>query len=175
MATTKWAIDTAHSEIGFKVRHMMISNVRGTFERFETEVETEGDDFTTASISFAADIDSINTRNEQRDGHLKSADFFDAANFPQLTFKGSKLEAVDGGHKLHGELSIRGTSKQIALDVDFGGIATDPWGAVRAGFELSGEISRKEFGLQWDAVTEAGSIVVADQIHLQVHVELVKQ
>lgn len=176
MSKTQWAIDASHSEINFKVRHMMISTVTGTFGSFNATAETEGEDFSTASVSFEASIDSINTRNEQRDGHLKSADFFDAENHPKMTFKSTGMKPNgDGGYVLEGDLTIRGVTKSVSLNADFGGVATDPWGLVRAGFELSGEINRKEFGLQWDAITEAGSIVVSDVVKLQILVEMVKQ
>lgn len=174
MATT-WNLDASHSEIQFKVRHMMISNVTGHFEKFNATVETEGDDFSTAKINFTADIDSISTKNEQRDGHLKSEDFFDAANHPQLTFEGSKLEKInDEDYKLHGTLTLRGVSKPITLDVEYGGTIQDPWGMTRAGFSVEGKINRKDYGLSWSAVTEAGGLVVSDEVKLIATVEFTK-
>lgn len=174
MATT-WNLDTSHSEIQFKVRHMMITNVTGHFEKFNATVETEGDDFSTAKIHFTADIDSISTKNEQRDGHLKSEDFFDAANHPQLTFEGSGLEKIDDeNYKLHGTLNIRGTAKPITLKVEYGGTIKDPWGMTRAGFTVEGKINRKDFGLNWSSVTEAGGLVVSDEVKLSATVEFTK-
>src|SRR3977135_1289164 len=134
MSTTKWALDPTHSELQFKVKHLMISTVSGQFNQFNGTAETKGNDFATAKIDFTAEIDSISTNNEQRDAHLKNIDFFDAPNHPQLTFKGEKLEKVsDDEYKLHGTLTMRGTSKRVKLDVEFGGITQDPWGNTRAG------------------------------------------
>jgi polyisoprenoid-binding protein YceI len=176
MATTKWALDASHSEITFKIKHLMISTVTGHFDKFDASVETEGTDFSTAKISFSADVNSINTKNEQRDGHLKSAEFFDAENHPQITFTGKSLQKVsDDEFKLTGDLNLRGVSKEITLDVEFGGFMTDPWGGERAGFEVSGRINRKDFGLQWHAVTETGGIVVSDEVRLHAAVEFIKQ
>ncbi|WP_242927198.1 YceI family protein [Pontibacter vulgaris] len=173
---TKWVIDPMHSEIQFKVKHLMITTVTGYFKTFNLEVETEGDDFTTASrIEFTADIDSIYTNNEQRDTHLKSADFFDAENHSQLVFTGTKYEQAGDAYKLYGELNIRGVKKPVTLNVEFGGTVVDPYGQTKAGFTVDGKISRKEFGLTWNAVTEAGSVVVSDEIRLHCEVQLVKQ
>lgn len=170
-----WAIDTAHSEIGFKVRHLVISNVSGKFDRFEAQVQSSQDDFDGAQVSFSADTDSINTGNEQRDGHLKSDDFFNAASFPKISFQSGVLRKVSGSdYKLEGTLSIRDISKTVSLDVEFGGSITDPWGNVKAGFEASGKINRKDFNLKWDALTEAGGAVVSDEVKLHLHIELQK-
>jgi polyisoprenoid-binding protein YceI len=178
MATTKWVIDPSHSEIQFKVKHLMITNVTGYFSKFNLEVDTlESDDFTTANrIEFTADINSINTNNEQRDTHLKSADFFDAATHEQLKFIGKTFEpAGDKTYKLHGDLTIRGTTKAITVDVTYEGIVQDPYGQTKAGFEVEGKISRQEFGLTWNAVTEAGSVVVSDDIRIHCEIQLIKQ
>lgn len=176
MATTKWVIDPTHSEIQFKVKHLMITTVTGYFKTFNLEVETDGDDFTTASrIEFTADVDSINTNNEQRDTHLKSNDFFNAAEHQQLRFVGKKYEAHGDNAKLHGDLTIREVTKPITLDVEFGGIVVDPYGQTKAGFTVDGKVSRKEFNLTWNAVTEAGQVVVSDEIKLHCEIQLVKQ
>ena len=173
---TKWRVDPVHSEIQFKVKHLMITTVTGYFRKYDLQVETEGDDFTTASrIEFIADIGSIDTHNEQRDTHLKSADFFEAEKHKQLRFTGRKYEKAGDEHKLTGDLSIRGTTKTITLDVEFAGIVVDPYGQTKAGFTVDGRISRKEFGLQWNAVTEAGHIVASDEIRIHCEVQLVKQ
>ncbi|MCA0237992.1 MAG: YceI family protein [Bacteroidetes bacterium] len=176
MATTKWGIDPTHSEISFRVKHMMISTVTGWFESFEADAETENDDFTGAKINFSADTTSINTRNEMRDNHLRSGEFFDSENFPKMTFKASGFEKKGSGDQyvLSGDLTIRGVTKPVSLDVEFGGVATDPWGNLRAGFEINGEINRKDFGLNWSAVTEAGGVVVSDAVKIHSHVELIK-
>ena len=173
---TKWVIDPAHSEIQFKVKHLMITTVTGYFKKFDLVVETASDDFTTASkIEFTADIDSIDTNNSQRDTHLKSADFFDAANNPQLRFIGKKFEKSGDAYKLSGDLTIRSTTKPVTVNVEFGGIVVDPYGQTKAGFTVTGKISRKEFGLTWNAVTEAGQVVVSDDIRLNAEVQVIKQ
>ncbi|WP_026945244.1 YceI family protein [Algoriphagus marincola] len=174
MSTAKWVIDPTHSEVSFKVKHLVISTVTGFFKKFEGAAESESDDFDGASISFTADIDSIDTNQGDRDNHLKSADFFDAANHPKLSFSG-KISKNGGNYQLVGDLEIRGTKKEVTLDVDFGGVAGDPYGQTKAGFEIEGKINRKEFGLTWSAVTEAGSVVVSDQVRLMLSVQLVKQ
>lgn len=164
-----------HSEIGFKVRHLVISHTSGKFDRFEANVISSSDDFSDAQITFSADVDSINTANEQRDGHLKSDDFFNAAQFPKITFKSTSFKKVsEGEYKLEGALTIRDITKPVVLNVDFGGVITDPWGNVKAGFEANGKINRKDFNLKWDAFTEAGGAVVSDEIKLQLHIELQK-
>lgn len=172
----QWKIDPAHSEILFKVKHLMITTVTGSFKQFDLTVETETDDFATAKkIEFTADINSIDTNNQQRDTHLKSVDFFHGEEHPQLRFVGNKYEAQGDEAKLHGELTIRGVSKPITLNVEFGGIVVDPYGQTKVGFTVNGKISRKEFGLTWNAVTEAGSVVVSDEIKIHAEVQLVKQ
>ena len=172
----KWNIDPAHSEIQFKVKHLMITTVTGYFKTFDLEVETETNDFHTAKhIMFTGDIDSITTNNEQRDAHLKSADFFHAEEHPQLCFEGTKYEAKEETAKLYGNLTIKGISKPISLNVEYGGTVVDPYGQTKAGFTVTGKISRKEFGLLWNAVTETGGVVVSDEIKIHAEVQLVKQ
>ncbi len=172
----QWKIDPVHSEILFKVKHLMITTVTGHFKQFDLSVETETNDFATVKkIEFTADINSINTNNEQRDTHLKSADFFNAEEHAQLHFVGSKYEAKGDEAKLHGDLTIRGVTKPITMNVEFAGIVVDPYGQTKAGFTVNGKISRKEFGLTWNAVTEAGSVVVSDEIKIHAEVQVVKQ
>jgi polyisoprenoid-binding protein YceI len=172
----QWKIDNSHSEILFKVKHLMISTVTGYFKNFNLEVETETKDFNTAKrIEFTADIDSIDTNNAQRDTHLRSADFFNAEAFNQLQFIGTKYEANEDGATLQGNLTIRDITKPVKLNVEFGGIVVDPYGQTKAGFTVNGKISRKEFGLTWNAVTEAGSVVVSDEIKIHAEVQLIKQ
>ena len=176
MATTKWVIDPAHSEIQFKVKHLMITTVTGHFRKFDLQVETEADDFTNArSLVFTAEVDSVDTNNAQRDTHVKSADFFAADQYPQIKFVGKKLEKNDDKYTLTGDLTLRGTTKPITLDVEFGGIVADPWGQTKAGFTVSGRVKRKDFSLVWDAVTEAGQIVVSNEVKIQCEVQLIKQ
>lgn len=175
MAIT-WKIDPAHSEIQFKVKHLMITTVTGYFKKFDLIVETETDDFNTAKkIEFTADIDSIDTNNQQRDTHLKSSDFFNADEHGQLKFIGRKYEKSGDVEKLHGDLTIRGVTKPITLNVEYGGTVVDPYGQTKAGFTVTGKVSRKEFGLLWNAVTEAGQVVVSDEIRIHCEIQLVKQ
>ena len=175
MAIT-WKVDPAHSEVQFKVKHLMITTVTGYFKKFDLTVETESEDFNTAKkIEFTADIDSIDTNNPQRDQHLKSADFFDASTHAQIKFNGKKYEGNGDEAKLHGDLTIKGITKPITVNVEFGGTVTDPYGQKKAGFTVTGKISRKEFGLTWSAVTEAGQVVVSDEIRLHSEIQLIKQ
>jgi polyisoprenoid-binding protein YceI len=176
MATTKWVIEPSHSEVQFKVRHLMITNVTGSFSKFDGTVETEGDDVSTAKVRFTADMSSISTNNEQRDAHLRSADFFDAETHPQLIFEGDRLELVSGDDFLmHGTTTIRGISKPLTLKVEYGGLMVDPWGNTRVGFTVDGKINRKDFGVNWSATTEAGGIVVSDEVRIHCNAEFIKQ
>jgi polyisoprenoid-binding protein YceI len=172
---TLWNIDTTHSEITFKVKHLVISTVTGKFNSFDAQVETHDDTFENANIRFSADIDSIETGVPDRDAHLKSDDFFNAKKFPKMTFESTSLEKTgEGTFQLTGNLTIRDITKQVQLAVDHGGIAIDPYGQTKSGFELTGSINRKEFGLTWSAITEAGSLVVSDDVKLIMNVQLVK-
>ena len=176
MATTKWVLDPSHSEVEFKVKHMMISTISGKFTKFDADLQTEDEDFMTAKVSFTVDTDSITTNNEQRDGHLKASDFLDTANFPKIKFVAAKYENVDndGSYEVYGDLTIRGVTKQVKLDAEFGGVKKDPWGNTRAGVTVSGKINRKEFGVQFHAVTETGGIVVSDEVRIHVALEFIK-
>lgn len=171
MATTNWIIDASHSEIQFKATHLMINKVTGSFTAFEGTVTTEETDFTKANISFKADTASISTNNEQRDGHLKSGDFFDVEKFPAITFKSTSLSA----DKLTGDLTIKDVTKSVTLDVEFGGVQNDPWGNTKAGFTVTGKINRKDFGLAWNAALETGGVLVSETIALNIEVQLLKQ
>ena len=174
MSTYK--IDAAHSEINFKVKHLMITNVTGTFKQFSATMESSAADFSDAQITFEADVNSISTNNDQRDGHLKSDDFFNAESYPKLTFVSKKLEKKsDSDYTLTGNLTIRNITKEVSLQVSFGGTMTDPWGQQKAGFEINGSINRKDFDLKWTATTEAGGIVVSDEVKLQLAVQMIKQ
>jgi len=174
MSTTKWTIDPTHSEINFKAKHLVISTVTGSFRKFDGEAETVSDDFEGAKVGFTADVASIDTNQTDRDAHLKSPDFFDAENHLKLVFSNGTLHKNGGNLVLKGDLTIKETTKPVELSVELGGVADDPYGNTKAGFELEGKISRKEFGLTWNAVTEAGSIVVGDQIKILASVQLIK-
>ena len=176
MATTKWVIDPMHSEVTFKVKHLMITTVTGYFRTFNLEVETNGDDFNSASrIEFTADIDSIDTNNKDRDTHLKSPDFFNAAEHAKLRFVGKKLHASGNEGTIEGDLTIRGITHPVTVSVELGGTVVDPYGQHKAGFTVTGKINRKDYGLVWSAVTEAGNVVVSDEIRLAAEVQLIKQ
>jgi polyisoprenoid-binding protein YceI len=167
-----WKIDPLHSGVQFKVKHLMISTVTGDFKAYDATAETSSDDsFENAQISFSAQIDSISTGNEQRDGHLKSGEFFDAEAFPTLSFVSTSYS----NNTLKGNLTIKDVTKEVELDAEFGGLMTDFYGQTKAGFEISGKINRKDFGLSWSAVTEAGGVVVSDDVKLILNVQLTKQ
>ncbi|WP_339881540.1 YceI family protein [Polaribacter vadi] len=166
-----WKIDNTHSEITFKVKHMMISTVTGHFENFDATINTNDESFDNASFEFNAKIDSINTKNKDRDTHLKSEDFFNSEKFPEMKFVSKSFD----GQQLIGDLTIKDVTKTVKLDIDLNGIAVDPYGQTKAGFEISGEINRKEFNLTWNAVTEAGSIVVSDKVKLVIDAQFIKQ
>ena len=176
MANTKWKLDPTHSEVQFKIRHLMITHVTGSFGKFDAEVETTGQDFESAKIRFTADVDSITTNNEQRDGHLKSADFFEISKHPTLVFMSTRMEKLSGEeYTLYGDLTFHGVTKNIKLQVEHGGIINDPWGNVRTGFTIEGKINRKDFGLEWNAATEGGGLVVGEDVKIHVSVEFVKE
>lgn len=175
MSTTKWALDPSHSEVSFKIKHMMISNVTGHINSFHVNAETDHDDFSKAKINFTGDIKSIDTNNEQRDGHLKSGDFFDAEKYPQVKFEATNYEKTGDDYTLAGNLTIRDVTKPVNLKVEFGGVAKDPYGNIKAGFTVDGKINRKDFGLTWNAATEAGGVVVGEDVKIHAEVQLVKQ
>lgn len=176
METTKWGLDPMHSEINFKVKHMMIANVTGGFTKFDVNATTEGDDFSKAKINFTADINSINTNSEQRDGHLKSPDFFDAEKFPQIKFESTSLnKKSDDEFQMNGNLTIKDVTKPVSLQVNFGGIGKDPYGNTKAGFTIDGKINRKDFGLNWNAALETGGMLVGEELKIQSEIQLAKQ
>jgi polyisoprenoid-binding protein YceI len=173
---TIWKIDQGHSHVGFKVKHMMVSMAKGEFKKFDATVEASKDDFSDAKITFEADVDSISTGHEQRDGHLKSDDFFNAASFPKLKFVSKEMKKVDGeNYKLTGDLTIRDKSLPVTLDVEFGGVTKNPFGLIVAGFEIHGKINRKDYGLKWSMATETGGIVLGDEIKIEITAEILKQ
>lgn len=172
-----WKIDNAHSEIKFKVKHLVVSTVTGYFESFNGQLTTENDNFEDANISFEADIDSINTKQEQRDGHLKSADFFDAENYPKMIFNSKSFKNIGGSqYKLVGDLTIRATTKEVELDVVYNGTVKGFGGDFNvAGFEIQGEINRHDFGLTWNGMTETGGVVVSPTVKLEIAVEVIEE
>ncbi|WP_288374035.1 YceI family protein [Chryseobacterium culicis] len=167
---TKWILDPTHSEITFKVKHMMISNVKGSFRTFTAEIDSEDDFFANAKTTATIQTDSVFTNNTDRDNHLKSAEFFNAEVHPTITFESQALN-----NSIVGNLTINGITKPVNLDVDFGGINVDPWGNTKAGFSFEGKISRKDFGLNWNAALEAGGVMVSDDVKVAGELQFVKQ
>jgi len=171
---TKWSIDQAHSDITFKVRHLMIAHVKGAFKIFDASIYTTGKDFTTANIDLWIDVSSISTGDEKRDGHLQGADFFDVKNHKQITFTSNTIgkECPNSNHELWGELTIKGITKNLKLDVQFGGITNDPWGNEKAGFTVTGKINRSDWGLTWNTAIETGGVMVSDEVTISCEIEL---
>ncbi|WAH36094.1 YceI family protein [Alicyclobacillus dauci] len=176
MAKSTWNVDASHSAIEFVVKHMMISNVRGSFHSFEANVIADPEDLTTAEIDFSIDVNSIDTRDEGRDNHLRSADFFDVENFPKLTFKSTNItKKGQGEYDLTGDITIRGVTKPLTFHVTYEGGGKDPWGGERAGYSAKGSLSRKDFGLTWNSALETGGVLVGDEVKLNLEIEAVKQ
>jgi polyisoprenoid-binding protein YceI len=172
--TTKWALDPTHSELTFKVKHMMITNVKGSFNNFSVEVER--DDIFKSSLNVSVDASSFNTNNTDRDNHLKSADFFDVESYKELTFKSTSFKQKDDDeYELKGILTIKGISKEVTLEVEFGGVNKDPWGNEKAGFSVEGRINRKDWGLNWNAALETGGVLVSEDVKIVGEIQFVKQ
>ena len=171
---TKWLIDQAHSEIAFKVRHLMIAHVKGAFKTFDASIYTTGKDFTTVQIDLWIDAASITTGDAKRDEHLKNVDFFDVENHKQITFTSGTMQkaAANGNQELWGELTMKGITKNVKLNVEFGGIANDPWGNEKAGFTVTGKICRSDWGLTWNAATETGGLLVSDELTISCEIQL---
>ena len=175
-STTKWSLDPTHSEIGFKIKHLMITNVSGNFNKFEVTAETNGDDFSNANVSVDIAVDSINTNNSQRDAHLKNADFFEAEKYPYISFRSSRVQKLDEEtYTLTGNLTIKKTTKPVKLSLEFGGVTKDPYGNYKAGFSLTGKINRHDFGVSYNAVLETGGVALGEEIKILGEIQLVKQ
>jgi polyisoprenoid-binding protein YceI len=175
MAKTTWTIDPTHSKVGFKVKHMMFTNVSGSFNTYGATIETEDDDFTKSSVVFTADTNSVDTANADRDNHLKSADFFDAEQFPKLTFKVTSFAPKGDDYEVTGDLTIKDVTKSVSFPAEFSGLMKDPWGNTKAGLNIYGKINRKEFGLNWNAALETGGVLVGEDVKLEVELQLLKQ
>jgi polyisoprenoid-binding protein YceI len=172
---TTWKLDPVHSEVTFKVKHMMITNVSGTFKEFSVEAETEGEDFTKSDVTFTARAASVETHNAQRDAHLRSPEFFDAEKFPEIKFKATKYERLDGdSYKLQGDLTMKGVTRNITLNAEYGGIQKDPYGNIKAGFSINGRLNRKDWGLNWNAALETGGVMVSDDVRINCEIQLIK-
>ncbi len=165
-----WSIDASHSEVGFSVRHMMVSKVRGKFTSFSGEFVT-GEDTLDSSVSATIELSSIDTGNPDRDGHIRSADFFDVEAFQQMTFRSTGVRAVGNTFVLDGELSLKGITKSVSLSLELGGFGPDAYGGYRAGFTATGEIKRSEFGVNFNAALETGGVVVSDKVQIQLEIE----
>ncbi|MEH7106703.1 YceI family protein [Bacillus sp. JJ1764] len=175
MTNTKWALDTVHSSVDFSVRHMMIANVKGTFNSFNATIEADPTDLTTANIDFTVETASVDTRNKDRDAHLVSGDFFDSENHPNLTFKASKIEKTDDGeYNVTGDLTLRGITKQENFAVTFEGQGKDPWGNEKVGFSAMGSINRSDYGLVWNAALETGGVLVGDKVKINLQIQAAK-
>lgn len=173
MANSKWVLDAHHSEVQFKVKHLMITNVTGQFKVVEASIESEGDNFTNAKVSFTADAASVDTGSEARDNHLRGADFFNSAEFPSLKFEAQHFNQADG--QVEGQLTIRDVTKPVTLDVEYLGTNTDPYGNLKAGFSLSGKINRTDWNLNWNASLEAGGLLVSEEVRLLAEVQFAQQ
>jgi len=170
-----WQIDSSHSHIYFTARHMMISKVRGSFENFSGTINFDEENPTNTTVNVEVDLTSVSTRDEKRDGHLKSPDFFDVENYPTMEFVSTRVEQIDEHNgRLYGQLTIKDITKEVVLDVDYAGIAKSPWGTVSAGFSASGSLNRKEWGLNWNQALETGGVLVGDKINIEIELELVK-
>lgn len=174
--TAKWSIDPLHSEVLFKIKHLVISTVTGSFTKFEGSVNTTGEDFENAQISLSIDVSSIHTGQEQRDAHLKNSDFFEIEKFPTIDFQSSSfIKTGEGMYILTGDLTMKGVTKEITLDVEYGGTEKDNWGNTKAGFEVSGVINRKEFGLTFNALTESGGLALGENIKIAANIQIARQ
>lgn len=175
MSTTKWAIDPTHSEIGFKVKHMMFTTISGKFSKFEASIESKNDSFENAKIEFTGAIDSISTGNTDRDTHLLSPDFFDAAQFPEIQFKASSFSQInEGEYELVGDLTMHGVTKSVKLPAEFSGLMKDPWGNTKLAFSLEGKINRKDWGLNWNSALETGGVLVGEEVRLNIELQFIK-
>ena len=171
----KWLIDPAHSEVHFKIKHLVISTVTGSFKKFEGSVESEKDDFSDAVIQFSADTANVDTNNEQRDGHLRSDDFFNAEKYPKLTFTSTGIEKDGDEYALKGNLTIRDVTKPVELKVEYGGTTQDSYGQTKAGFDITGKINRQDYGISFGAVSETGGLLLGDEVKINANVQFVKQ
>jgi polyisoprenoid-binding protein YceI len=176
MSTTKWVIDPTHSEIGFKVKHMMFTNVSGKFSKFDATIEAEDSNLENAKIEFTGAIDSVTTGNGDRDTHLLSADFFDAAQFPEIKFSATSFTKInEGEYELVGDLTLHGVTKSVKLAAEYGGLMKDPWGNTKMALALEGKINRKDWGLNWNSALETGGVLVSEEVRLNIELQFLQQ
>lgn len=170
----KWVLDPAHSELEFRVKHLMISHIKGAFRKFQVEVD--GDDFTQDPVRVSIESDSVFTNDDNRDAHLKGPDFFDSEKFPEIRFESSQISRIsDDQFKMSGQLSIKGIPNTVELNLSFNGKNKDPWGNEKAGFSLNGSLNRSDWGLKWNAALESGGFLVGEQIHISGDIQLIRQ
>jgi polyisoprenoid-binding protein YceI len=175
MATTQWSFDPTHSELGFKIKHLMLTNVSGSFKNFQVDLKTEGDDFTTAQIVAKADMNSISTNNDQRDAHLRTSDFFEAEKYPEMVFQSTRVEKVDDETLLvRGDLTLKGITKPVTLTVEHSKLMKDPWGGERTGFVVTGKIKRSEWGVTFNGVLETGGVMLGEEVKIYSEIQFVK-
>ncbi len=175
MSKLNWNLDAAHSEVNFKVKHMMITNVNGKFTNFDVKATSDNEAFENPEIEFTANTASVDTGSEQRDQHLKSADFFDVEKFPSLHFKSKSFKKLsDGEYSLDGDMTIKGVVKPVSFKIEHSGLHKDPWGNMKAGFSIEGKINRKDFGLTWNAALESGGVLVSEEVKLNAEIQLAK-
>lgn len=176
MSTTKWVIDPTHSEIGFKVKHMMFTTISGRFSKFDATIESENNDFDNAKIEFTGAVDSISTGNADRDTHLLSSDFFDAAQFPEIKFSATSFTKInEGEYELVGDLTLHGVTKSVKLAAEYGGLMKDPWGNTKMALSLEGKINRKDWGLNWNTTLETGGVLVSEEVRLIIELQFLQQ
>ena len=176
MANTKWVLDPTHSELGFKIKHLMITSVSGSFKSFEADVEMDEADFSLAQINLTAEMASISTHNEQRDAHLRTSDFFEVEKYPELKFRSTEVKKIDSDEfALYGELTLKGVTKSVKLDVEYSGVTKDPWGGERAGFVVTGKINRSEWGVNFNGVLETGGVMLSEEVRINSEIQMVKQ
>ena len=175
MSTTKWALDAAHSELGFKIKHLMISSVSGRFNSFDVTADTGADDFSNSSISATIDVASIFTNNEQRDGHLRTGDFFEIEKYPNISFKSTSVKKDGDDLEITGDLTMKDVTKPVTLKVEFSGITKDPYGNVKAGFSFAGKVNRKDWGINFNAALETGGVMLGEEVKYEGEIQLVKQ
>ncbi len=176
MATTKWILDPTHSEVGFKIKHLMITNVSGSFKDFHVIAETENNDFSSASIQATIEMDSIFTNNEQRDAHLRNSDFFEVSKYPKLIFQSTRIEKIDDDtFQVYGDMTLKGITKPIKLNVEYSGVTKDPWGSERAGFSITGKLNRNDWGVNFNGVLETGGLMLGEEVKIHSEIQLVKE
>ncbi|WP_284238807.1 YceI family protein [Paenibacillus glycanilyticus] len=176
MANSKWVVDASHSSVDFTIKHMMIAKVKGTFHKFEAEIEADPADLTSATISFKIDLSSIDTRNADRDNHLRTGDFFDIAEFPELNFQSTNIVKIDEDeYEVTGDVSLRGVTRSETFSVTFEGAGKDPWGNEKAGFSGKGSFKRSDYGLTYNAALETGGVLIGDEVKIAIEIEAAKQ